>query len=64
MSSFDVAIVTWETAFWNSPAETVPEASGTCGSDGYSPTGIVISEKRDELQVTSTFESICSRVTS
>src|SRR5699024_5165484 len=64
VSSFEVAIVTWETAFWNSPADTVPESSGTCGRAGYSATGMVISENREDPQVTSTFASICSRVTS
>src|SRR5699024_2805397 len=64
VSSFEVAIVTWETAFWNSPADTVPESSGTCGRAGYSATGMVISENREDPQVTSTFVSICSRVTS
>src|SRR5699024_3139644 len=53
-----------QTVFWNAPADTVPESSGTCGRAGYSATGMVISENREDPQVTSTFASICSRVTS
>ena len=63
VSSLDVAIETCETACWNSAAVTVPVASGICGSAGYSSTGIVMSEKREEPQVRSTLPPFSSSVT-
>ena len=54
MSPRSAAMATWATAWVKAPPSIVPLASGAVGSVGKSPSGICMSEKREEPQVTST----------